>query len=231
MSAEHVLTPDDKCPCGQPQEGSGYCSYECYSKHDEYAVDPNPAPGMPHTPTKGEAAEPPELAAIRSRDAADYVTGPGKVAGPRAKELMQARLDRRALLAALDDELSWNCTPDSEMPRLAAQPLASAPGAVQESTDRGTGERKAHGSTQAVELVPGVWISSGRQNGKTTEAITAAVEAARPVHYREAANSLRGYAAGRQIGGTYDSRFTDGITAAADRVDSYARDLDEEASR
>jgi hypothetical protein len=34
MTTEHVLTPDDKCPCGKPQEGSGYCSYECYSKHE-----------------------------------------------------------------------------------------------------------------------------------------------------------------------------------------------------
>lgn len=42
----------------------------------------------------------------------------------------------------------------------------------------------------SVELVPGVWISSGRQNGKTAKAIAAAVAAARPVHYREAADSL-----------------------------------------
>ena len=34
MTAEHVLTPDDRCPCGQPQEGSGYCSYGCFSKFE-----------------------------------------------------------------------------------------------------------------------------------------------------------------------------------------------------
>jgi hypothetical protein len=32
--AEHVIGPDDLCPCGQPQEGSGYCSYACFSEFE-----------------------------------------------------------------------------------------------------------------------------------------------------------------------------------------------------
>jgi hypothetical protein len=31
---EHVIGPDDRCPCGQPQEGSGYCGYACFSKYE-----------------------------------------------------------------------------------------------------------------------------------------------------------------------------------------------------
>ena len=133
--AEHILTPDDRCPCGQPQEGSGYCSYECYSKFDEYAV----------------RVEPPELAAIRERTASDFVTDPGSVCGDLAKELMQARLDRRSLLTNFDAELEAHSTLDPEMPRPATQPLAPAPGTVQESTDRGTGEPKSQDSRQAID--------------------------------------------------------------------------------
>lgn len=43
----------------------------------------------------------------------------------------------------------------------------------------------------AIELVPGVWVASGRQNGKTGAAIAAAVEAAKPAHYLDAAADLR----------------------------------------
>lgn len=135
MSAEHVITPDDPCPCGvvNDSSGSGYCSYECYSKFDEYAV----------------RVEPAELAAIRERTASDFVTDPGSVCGDLAKELMQARLDRRTLLTNFDAELERHSTLDPEMPRPAAQPLASAPGTVQESTGRGTGAVEAPGDTQA----------------------------------------------------------------------------------
>lgn len=59
MTTEHVLTPDDRCPCGEPQEGSGYCSYECYSKHDEYATSPAPMGELP--------SEADRLAEIRAR--------------------------------------------------------------------------------------------------------------------------------------------------------------------
>jgi len=47
-AAEHVLGPDDRCPCGEPQEGSGYCSYACFSKYEMGAplVDAK----VPHAP-------------------------------------------------------------------------------------------------------------------------------------------------------------------------------------
>lgn len=54
---EHVLTPDDKCPCGQPQEGSGYCSYECFSKF-EMGAPIEHAPSIPvpaAQPGRGDA--------------------------------------------------------------------------------------------------------------------------------------------------------------------------------
>lgn len=236
MSAEHVITPDDKCPCGKPQQGSGYCSYDCYSKHDAYAA----------------RVEPPELAAIRERTEADFVTDPGSVSGDLAKELMQARLDRRALLTNFDAELEAHSTLDPEMPRLAAQPGAGDAETSGTGSDRGTGVPEAQNSRQAVEgLSSRHWLkwdtiartitgcqcgfradeSSDCGFGDSVVAHLLEVGAAdsRPGHYREAANSLRGYAAGRHVGDTYDSGFTDGITAAADRIDSYARDLADES--
>jgi hypothetical protein len=143
MSAEHVITPDDRCPCNLVNDGSGsgYCSYECFSKFDGYAV----------------RAEPAELAAIRERVERDFVTDPGSVSGELAAELMQARLDRRALLSNFDAE---HAKPAPEMPH---PPAVEALGAVEPSnadTGRGTGVREAHERSEAVELVPGVWISS-----------------------------------------------------------------------
>lgn len=46
------------------------------------------------------------------------------------------------------------------------------------------------------EPAPGIAVV-GRQNGKTAKAIAVAVEAARPVHYRAAADSLRAIAVHR----------------------------------
>lgn len=65
--------------------------------------------------------EPAELAAIRERTASDFVTDPASVCGELAAELMQARLDRRALLSALDVELDEYATAAPEMPRPPAE--------------------------------------------------------------------------------------------------------------
>jgi hypothetical protein len=43
-----------------------------------------------------------ELDQIHERAESDFVTDPGSVSGDLAKELMQARLDRRALLDHID---------------------------------------------------------------------------------------------------------------------------------
>jgi hypothetical protein len=140
VSTEHVLTADDRCPCGEPQEGSGYCSYGCYSKHDGYA-------------------EPPELAAIRDRVDRDFVTDPASVSGELAAELMQARIDRRALLANFDAELAEHAKPVPKMPH--APVVVDAPGlAASERPETRTGVPETATAGQAVELVPGVWISS-----------------------------------------------------------------------
>jgi hypothetical protein len=90
VTAEHVITPDDRCPCGEPQEGSGYCSYECFSKFEMGSIV-EPAPEMPR---------PPAVEALGAVEPSNADTG------------------------------------------------------------RGTGVREAHERSEAVELVPGVWISS-----------------------------------------------------------------------
>jgi len=164
----------------------------------------------------------------------------------RGREIAESMMDRATA--------EYHSTLDAGAPREAAQPLSSAPGTVQESTDRGTGEPKAQDSRQAIDdLNSKHWLKwntiartiTGCQCGFRADVdsdcgfgdsvvahlLEVGAADSRPGHYREAANSLRGYAAGRHVGDTYDSGFTDGITAAADRVDSYARDLDEEAGR
>jgi hypothetical protein len=73
-------------------------------------------------------------------------------------------------------------------------------------TDRGTGVPEAPGSTQAIEAIREVWTSCD-----CDEDLAALAEAVRPVHYREAAGSLRKL----------------GDTAAADLLDSVARDLED----
>lgn len=66
-------------------------------------------------------AEPPELAAIRERVDRDFVTDPGSVSGELAAELMQARIDRRALLVNFDAELAEHAKTAPEMPRPPAE--------------------------------------------------------------------------------------------------------------
>jgi hypothetical protein len=136
--AEHVITPDDRCPCGQPQEGSGYCSYACFSKYEM---------GSP---------------------------------------LMDAETPR---LPAVD----------------APQPLTPSVG----GTGSRTGGLKAQGSAQAIEGTPldtvaRILVGSDWDDGivytdlgHRDDIRSYAVEidaALRPVHYREAAASLRAIA-------------------------------------
>jgi len=77
----------------------------------------------------------------------DFVTDPGTVSGELAAELMQARLDRRALLANFDAELAEHAKPAPEMP----VPASVEPAAALPAPERGTGVREAHGSAQARE--------------------------------------------------------------------------------
>jgi hypothetical protein len=95
MPAEHVLTPDDKCPCGKPQTGSGYCSYECYSKHE-----PEPA-------SMGGPLSEAEAAAARIRAYLDACTDANSFGREIRWELRDAdgnpyNLPRVDLVAVLD---------------------------------------------------------------------------------------------------------------------------------
>jgi hypothetical protein len=164
---EHVLTPDDKCPCGQPQEGSGYCSYECYSKF-EMGAPIEPAPSIPVP-------------------AAQSGAGDADTAGTE--------------------------------------------------TDRGTGERGPHGRSEAIEqgrqiAMTAMDLAEARYRHERGQvhrrehcedcAREAVAAAARPVHYREAAASLRNYA----HRGMHPERFR-AFRDAADLLASTARDLTE----
>jgi hypothetical protein len=121
------------------------CSYECYSKHDEYAV----------------RTEPPELASIRERTEADFVTDPASVCGELAAELIQARLDRRVLLANFDAELAEYAKPAPEMPR----PAAESNGDALAAPERGTGVREAHEGAQAVDTIARILVGSDWDEG------------------------------------------------------------------
>jgi hypothetical protein len=173
----HVLTSDDKCPCGKPQEGSGFCSYECYSKY-EMGAPIEPAPSIP-------------------------------------------------------------------VP--AAQPGAGATDTAGTETDRGTGERGTHGRSEVVSIEHGRQIAMTamdlaearwrHEHGQPHRrehceacAREAVAEAARPVHYREAAKSIRAMAdadeaAEPPIG--CEINYLRGLRRAADLLDSTAHDLED----
>jgi hypothetical protein len=104
----------------------------------------------------------------------------------------------------------------------------SRPGTAQGSTARGTGEPRAHGGAEAIESGRQIAVSMmdraeakyRHEHGQphTREHCETCAEEywsnrLRPVHYTEAASSLRKL----------------GHTAAAERLESYVRDLDEEA--
>jgi len=127
------------------------------------------------------------------------------------------------------------------MPVPAAQPLASAPGAVQGSTDRGTGELKPHDSLQTIDgrhltgpqvisrvLVLAFGTRHNREHiGEIADHLDAAL---RILHYREVVASLRKIAdadekADPPIGGEVD--YLRGWRHAANRIESVAKDLED----
>lgn len=141
---------------------------------------------------------------------------------------------------------------DPGAPRPPAQASVSGPGTPDRSTARGTGVSGPEISAQAVE---GHWL---KFNKTTREVIgcqcgfaadidsdcgwgdsvvrhffDVGAAAARPVHYRESAASVRKIAAvsRAEVGSnvTISHEFLDGITYAATLLDSAARDLEDEA--
>lgn len=121
------------------------------------------------------------------------------------------------------------------------QPGAGDPETSGTGSDRGTGEPRLQISTQGIEGEPltGSEIISRtlvlafgtrHHDRPFIKEIAEALDAAlRPVHYREAASSIRSVADGM----TYAWQATDakGMRRAANLLDSTAHDLDEEAGR
>ena len=155
--------------------------------HFHVAPD-QPASGMPHTPAQGALAD----SFVSTDEAAANLTG----------------------------------TAHQGMPR----PPAETNGDGLAVEKRGTGERKAHGGAEAVERGRQIAVSmmdraeAKHRHANRTPHLREHCETCaeeywrdrlRPVHYTEAAQSLRNL----------------GHTAAAERLESYVRDLDEEAGR
>jgi hypothetical protein len=121
----------------------------------------------------------------------------------------------------------------------------SRPGTAQGSTARGTGEPKAHGTAEAIERGRQIAVSMmDRAEAKyrhehgiphLREDCESCAEEywnnrLRPVHYREAAESLRKIAdadekADPPIGGEVD--YLRGWRHAANRIESVAKDLED----
>jgi hypothetical protein len=184
--AEHVLGPDDLCPCGQPQEGSGYCSYPCFSKYEM---------GAPLLSREAEASA--------RLDGDTFCVGPVVVGE-------------------------------------TAQPPASGPGTVDPTTGRGTGVAGTHARTEShwlafkVGQVTGCHcgfranLDSDRGWGDSVVAhlVQVGADAARPVHLREAAASLRAIAQARLATAPDPVAVARalGLEDAARRLESTARD-------
>jgi hypothetical protein len=136
---------------------------------------------------------------------------------------------------------------EPEKRRPATQPGAGATDAAGTETDRGTGERGTHGRSEVVSIEHGRQIAMTamdlaearwrHEHGQPHRrehceacARQAVAEAARPVHYREAAKSIRAMAdadeaAEPPIG--CEINYLRGLRRAADLLDSTARDLTE----
>jgi hypothetical protein len=174
VTAEHVLTADDKCPCGQPQEGSGYCSYDCFSKYE-----------------MGSPIEPAEMPAVPAVAAA-----PGRTASERP-ETRTGVSETPSEAQAIEDLSSKHWLKWNTIARVITGCQCGF--RADESSDCGFGD-----SVVAHLLEVGA-------------------TAARPAHYREAAESLRKYARPGM-----HPEYVKGFISAAALLDSVAFDLDEE---
>jgi hypothetical protein len=169
-----------------------------------------PASGMPHTPAQGAAP----TAGHRYEEC-------GVVGCSACAE--RGRVERTA------------------MPVPAAQPGAGDAETSGTGSGRGTGEPGLQISTQTIDGEPltgpeiisrTLVLAFGTRHHDRAfikEIAEALDNALRPVHYREAASSIRSVADGM----TYAWQATDakGMRRAASLLDSTARDLDEEAGR
>lgn len=243
-------TPAQGCTC-HPTDESTWTRYGS-------AVEPGsmwePDPGCPEHGAHTEIDDEPDLSLI---PAELIVRDPEICSGRptmRGTHILASRIAGE-LAAGTSWELLHEWYPSMPVP--ATQPGAGDAETSGTGSDRGTGVPEAQNSRQATDgLNSRHWLKwntitrtiTGCQCGfganedsdcgfgdsVVAHLLKVAAEASRPVHYREAAASIRDMAdadetAEPPIGG--ETNYLLGMRRAADRLGSVARDLDEEAGR
>jgi hypothetical protein len=147
--------------------------------------------------------------------------------------MMRTRVPVEEVLNLLEDGASWEFVKETypSIPVPPAQPGRGDADTAGTETDRGTCEREPHERPQAAGLTPIQLITrplvlawGTRHNRDHIREIAEHIDAElRPVHFREAAASLRNYA----HRGLHPERFR-AFRDAANLLESTARDLTEE---
>lgn len=122
---------------------------------------------------------------------------------------------------------------DLGTPHPPAQPGAGATDTAGTEPDRGTGEREPHARSETAGLTPIQLITrplvlawGTRHNRDHVREIAEHIDAElRPVHYREAAGSIRAIA--EDPAWAWSAAHSEGMRHAAELLDSVARDLED----
>lgn len=203
-------------------------------------------PGMPHTPA--ERPEPDGYCTDCDVLTTEINGQPWHTAPRKFDEYWLECRDFGPLSSDIRTYAETCTQGDLGTPHPPAQPGAGDTDTAGTETDRGTGVPEAPRSTQAIEELNSLhWLKwntlartitgchcgfradessdCGFGDSVVAHLLEVGAEAARPVHYRDAAASLRNYA----HRGLHPGRFR-AFRDAADLLDSTARDLTEETT-